>query len=81
MLFSCLAAVALVARPVAVRLLRALAGHQLPVDDRVRLALPLEARSPDRRVDGVRGLLLGVEEANASLLAVRVGVLCRPQSR
>ena len=46
--------------------------HQLPVDDRVRPALPYEARPPDRRVDGVRGGLLGVEEADGALLAVRV---------
>ena len=39
--------------------------HQLAVDDRVRPPLPFEARTPDRRVDGVRGLLLGVEEADA----------------
>ena len=31
--------------------------HQTPVDDRVRPPLPYEARPPDRRVDGVRGVL------------------------
>ena len=35
--------------------------HQLTVDDRVRAPLPFEARATDRSVDGVRGLLLGVE--------------------
>ena len=34
---------------------------QLTVDDRVRAPLPFEARATDRSVDGVRGLLLGVE--------------------
>ena len=55
-------------------------GHQLPVNDRVRPALPFEARAPDRRVDGVRGCLLGVEVADAAPLAVRVGVLRKPPS-
>ena len=59
----------------AVRLLRALAGHQLPVDDRVRAPLPFEARAADRRVDGVRGRLLGVEEADVVELAARVPVI------
>ena len=58
---------------VAIRLARA--GHQLPVDDRVRLALPFEARAADRRVDGVRGRLLGVEEADVVELAARVPVI------
>jgi len=42
--------------PVASRL--ACARHQLPVDDRVRLAPAFEARASDRRVDGVRGGLV-----------------------
>ena len=59
---------------VAAALLRrlSLAGHQLPVDDRVRLAPAFEPRSPDGRVDGVRGGLLRVEEADVALLAGRV---------
>ena len=50
--------------PVPIRL--ALFGHQLPVDDRIHAPLPCEARAPDGRVDGVRGGLLGVEEAEVS---------------
>ena len=65
--------------PVAFRLARA--GHQLPVDDRVRAPLPFEARAADRRVDGVRGRLLGVEEADLAPLAVRVLVVSLPPSR
>ena len=65
-------AAALVARPVAGR--RARARHQLPVDDRICLALPCEARSSDGRVDGVRGVLLRAEVADVALLAVRVPV-------
>ena len=54
LLAAALGAAAMVAgAPVAVRL--ALFGHQLPVDDRVRVALPCEARAPDGRVDGVSG--------------------------
>ena len=52
-------------------------GHQLPVDDRVRLAAAFEARAADRmrRVDGVCGGLLGVEVADASrCLPFSVGV-------
>ena len=37
------------------------AGHQLPVDDRVRVALAFEARPSDRRVVGVRGVLLDAQ--------------------
>ena len=40
--------------PVAARLART--GHQLPVNDRVRLAAAFEARAADGRVDGVRGV-------------------------
>ena len=47
----------------AVRL--ALLGHQLPVDDRVRVAPAFEARAADGRVDGVRGVLLGVDALRA----------------
>ena len=65
----------------AVRLLRALAGHQLPVDDRVRPPLPFEPRPPDSRVDGVRGFLLGVEDADVVELAVRISVNRLPPSR
>jgi uncharacterized membrane protein YgcG len=64
--------------PVAVRL--ALLGHQLPVDDRVRVAAAFEARAADRRVDGVRGRLLGVIVADASRLAVRASVARLPPS-
>ena len=59
-------------------LLPALFGHELPVDDRVRPALHSEARTPDRRVDGVRGRLLVVEVADRARLAVRVPVARRP---
>ena len=62
--------------PVTFRLERA--RHQTTVDDRVRLALPFEARSPDRRVDGVCGLLLGVEVADGARLAVRVVIIRLP---
>ena len=55
-------------------------GHQLPVDDRVRLAAAFEARAADRRVDGVRGRLLGVVVADRAVLAVRVGVARPPPS-
>ena len=51
-----LVAAALVPRAVAACL--ELARHQLPVDDRVRLAAAFEARAANGRVDGVRGRLL-----------------------
>ena len=54
---------------------------QLPVDDRVRLAPAFEARPPDGRVDGVGGLLLGVEVSDLARLAVRVVVVRLPPSR
>ena len=65
--------------PVARRLARA--GHQLPVDDRVRLAPALDVgrKSADRRVDSVGGSLLRVEVADRALL-VRVGVARLPPS-
>ena len=52
--------------------------HQLPVDDRVRASLPFKARATNCSVDGVRGLLLGVEVADVALLAARVAVLRPP---
>ena len=73
-----LVAAALVTRPVTGRLARA--GHQLPVDDRVRLAPAFEARAADRRVDGVGGRLLGVVEPDVALLALRVFVFRLPPS-
>jgi len=36
------------------------------------VAAPFEARSPDGRVDGMRGRLLVVEAADVAQLAVRV---------
>ena len=54
------------------------ARHQLPVDDRVRLAPAFEARPPNGRVDSVRGRLLGGEVADAARLAVRVRVVSLP---
>ena len=65
-----------VARPVTFRLARA--RHQLPVDDRVRLAPTFEPRAPNGRIDGVRCFLLGVEVADVAPLAVRVGVVRHP---
>ena len=62
----------------AVRLART--RHQLPVDDRVRLAPAFEARPPDRRVDGMRGFLLRVEVADGAAPFVRVLVLRPPPS-
>ena len=50
----------------------------MPIDDRIRAPLPCEARTPDRRVDGVRGLLLGVKEADVAVLAVRVFIIRPP---
>ena len=60
----------------AVRL--ALLGHQLPVDDRVRVAPAFEARAADGRVDSVGGGLLVVEVADRAPLAVRVAVARLP---
>jgi hypothetical protein len=56
--------------------------HEPPVDDRVRVAPTLDVwwESPDRRVDGVGGGLLGVEVAYRALLAVRVAVFRQPPS-
>ena len=73
------ALVSAVTWPVAVRI--AHAGHQLPVHDRVRLAPPFGAtQAPHRRVDGVRGCFLGVEEADVALL-IRVSICSLPPSR
>ena len=57
--------------PVAVRLARA--RHQSPVDDRVRLALPFEARAPDRRVvsTGSDKLVAELSMSNAAELMDR----------
>ena len=70
------------ARLLAAALLRRLsrARHELPVDDRVRVPLPFEARPADSRVDCVRGGLLGVVVADVARLAVRVSVLRLPPS-
>ena len=72
LLAAALGAAMIAGPPVAVRLART--RHQLPVDDRVRLAPAVEACSPDCRVVGVRGRLLGVEEPDVAVLAVRVSV-------
>ena len=46
----------------------------MPVDDRVRVAptLDIGRKSPDRGIDGVRGLLLRAEVPDRVLLSVRV---------
>ena len=56
------------------------AGHQLPVDDRVRPPLSFETRAADRRIDSVCGLLLRVEDAEVLCRVVRVDVTRLPCS-
>ena len=51
----------------------------MPVDDRVRVAAAFEARAADRRVDGVGGGLLGVEEPMWRRLPV-ASVYCAPST-
>ena len=78
LLAAALGAAMIAGPPVAVRLART--RHQLPVDDRVRPPLSFEARAADRRIDGVRGLLLRVEDAEVLCRVVRVDVTRLPCS-
>ena len=59
-----------------------LLGHKRAVDDRVDVSQAFEARSPDRRVVGVSGLLLRVVEPDVARLAIFfVGIIRLPPSR